>query len=109
MRAFPTKSTADWRLEFATGQTHAVLTLQIRDALTLRGWYVLVTPRGGIPGQPGFPDLVAFKARRVLFLEVKVGRDKLKFGQVVCGEELRARGFEVVEVRTLGQALEAAA
>lgn len=81
--------------------THARLTLDIERYLRLAGWFVLVLPRGGVRGEPGAPDLLAFRARRCVFIEVKVGRDKLSADQERVRESVTAQGFEFLEARSL--------
>ena len=81
--------------------THADLVRQVVQYLRLRQWLVVQTPRGGIPGVPGFPDVIAFKDARVLLVEAKVGADKLDYYQVRMKASLERAGFAVVEARSL--------
>ena len=96
----------DWRRQVAESTTHARLLLDIVKYLQLTGWFVLVTPRGGIPGMAGFPDLAAWKKGRTLFVEVKVGRDKMSVDQVRVRAELEARGYDVLVARELDDVME---
>lgn len=95
-RAFP----VDWTA--ATIQpTHAGLVRDITRYLRISGWFVIQLPRGGLPHEPGAPDMLAFKAGRALFIEAKVGRDKLSVDQERVRESVMAQGFEYREVRSL--------
>ena len=95
-RTFP----VDWKARALT-PTHVTLVQDIVRYLRLTSWIVLQTPKGGIPGEPGAADLFAFKARRVLFIEAKVGRDKLSADQSRFFSDMRAQGFECIEARNL--------
>lgn len=88
--------------------THAQLVLAIRRYLELTGWCVLVLPRGGFPGGKGWSDILAFKAARTLFIEAKVGRDKMRPEQDAVRAELVARQFTVIEARSLDDVIRAA-
>ena len=102
-RTFP----VDWKA-LALTPTHVTLVQDIVRYLRLTGWVVLQTPKGGIPGEPGAADLFAFKARRVFFIEVKVGRDKLSVAQLRFFADMRAQGFECIEARSLDEVMAAA-
>lgn len=107
------RNRAHWRvgIEQAAAESvnHRELILRIVTYLRLCGWYVILTPRGGLPGQPGVPDLLAFKRGRSLAVEVKVGRDKLSFDQVREFAALQACGFQVLEARSLDDVMRATA
>jgi hypothetical protein len=59
-----------------------------RPAHTQRGW------RTALSGSPGFPDLVAVPADRVLFIELRSERGRSNEAQVEWLERLAAAGFE---------------
>lgn len=59
-----------------------------RPARSKRGW------RTAISGHAGFPDLVAVRRDRVLFVELKSERGRLSEAQVEWLEKLTAAGFE---------------
>ena len=62
----------------------------VTDALDLHGWlYCHFRPartdhgwRTALSGAPGFPDIVAVKDRRVLFIELKSDKGKLSDAQM---------------------------
>ena len=81
--------------------THADLIRQIVQCARLTGWTVIVTPRGGIEGEPGVSDLVLLRAGRAVFVEVKVGRDKLQPAQIAFRDQVVRQGFEFIEARSL--------
>lgn len=85
--------------------THARLTLDIAQYLRLAGWFVMVLPRGGVKGEPGAPDIQAFRSHRAVFIECKVGRDKLSADQERVRESVTAQGFEFIEARSLDDAM----
>jgi Holliday junction resolvase len=87
--------------------THASLIRELVHYLELRGWYVIQTPAGGITGEPGVSDLLAFKAKRTLFVEAKVGRDKLSAKQIAFKADVTRQGFEYLEPRSLDDILKA--
>ncbi len=98
-----------WQQQVARTSTHAQLLRAIVQYLELTGWLVLVTPRGGVPGLAGLPDLLAFKGARFLPVEVKAGHDKKSFNQVIMAERLAAAGFPVLVARSLDDVMKAAA
>ena len=81
--------------------THADLIHQIVQYARLTGWTVIVTPRGGIEGEPGVSDLVLLKAGRAVFVEAKVGRDKLSPAQIAFRDQVVRQGFEFIEARSV--------
>jgi hypothetical protein len=109
LREASMKRAPDWRQQVAESTTHARLLLHIVTYLKLTGWFVIVTPKGGIPGMPGMPDLWALKAGRVMFVEVKVGRDKMSVDQLRVAAELEERGYPVLEARSLDDVMREAA
>lgn len=92
---------------FAVEQTHADLIRMIVQYLELRQWLIFQTPAGGIKGEPGASDLFAFKAKRVVFIEAKVGRDKLSADQLRFKGDVERRGFKFVEARSLDDVIAA--
>jgi Holliday junction resolvase len=90
----------DWTIA-SMAPSHANLVHDLVQYLRLAGWYVIVTPKGGITGEPGVSDLLAFKARRTVFVEAKVGRDKLRPEQEQFREYVERQGFEYVEARNV--------
>jgi Holliday junction resolvase len=92
---------------FAAEQTHANLIRELVRYLRLRGFFVVVTPRGGIKGEPGLPDIIAFKGGRTVFVEAKIGRDKLSAEQLDGREQLTRQGFEYIEARSLADVITA--
>jgi hypothetical protein len=88
--------------------THTALIQQIVQYLQLRDWFVVQTPRGGIPGVPGFPDVIAFKSSRVMLVEAKVGADKMDYYQLRMKASLERSGFAVIEARSLDDIMRAA-
>ena len=89
--------------------THTDLIRQVVQYLRLCGWFVVQTPRGGIRGVPGFPDVIAFKAARVLLVEAKVGADKMDYYQLRMKASFERAGFVVIEARSLDDVIRAAA
>lgn len=87
--------------------THASLIREIVRYLKLRGCFVVLTPKGGIKGEPGLPDIIAFKAGRTIFIEAKIGRDRMRPEQLQAREELMRQGFEYIEARSLDDVLAA--
>ena len=81
--------------------THAELVVAIAQYLRLTGWYVIQLPKGGVPGLRGLPDLLAFKAPRVLPVEAKVGPDKMSAEQRIVAEHFTFAGYPVLEARSL--------
>ncbi len=59
-----------------------------RPAQTAKGWRTAMT------GDKGFPDLVAVKPPRVLFIELKSDSGKLRDDQILWIGELRESGVE---------------
>jgi Holliday junction resolvase len=90
-----------WQQQVQRSSTHAELLRAIVQYLELTGWLVLVTPRGGVPGLAGLPDLLALKDERFLPVEVKAGYDKLRPEQVIMAVRLEAAGFPVLEARSI--------
>lgn len=88
--------------------THTDLVRMITQYLRLRQWFVCQTPRGGIQGLPGFPDVIAFRQARCLLVEAKVGKDALDYYQLRFKASLERAGFSVVEARSLQDVIEAA-
>ena len=87
--------------------THADLIRQVVQYARLTGWTVIVTPKGGIEGEPGISDLVMLRAGRAVFVEAKVGRDKLQPAQVAFRGQVMRQGFEYIEARSLQDVIEA--
>ena len=86
----------------------AALQKAIVKALAWKGWVVIHIPNQATRGiymyagvLPGAPDLLAVKAGRVLFMEVKTEKGYLSEKQRNAHERLRAEGFEVRVVRGL--------
>jgi hypothetical protein len=102
-RAFP----VDWRAAASATKTHAALVLEIAQYARYLRWTVIVTPRGGIAGEPGVSDLVMLRAGRAVFVEVKVGRDKLGPDQIAFKEQVERQGFGFVEARSLEDVVKA--
>jgi hypothetical protein len=98
-----------WRDKVRLSTTHAALIKQIEQYLQLTGWMVQVFPRGGVPGLAGLQDMQAFKAGRALFIEVKAGRDKVRYEQSIVAAELMAAGFAMLEARSLDDVMRVAA
>lgn len=86
--------------------THTDLVRAIVQYLRLTGWFVVQTPRGGIAGVPGFPDVIAFRRREVMLVEAKVGVDRMDFYQKRMKASLEHAGFSVIEARTLEDVME---
>lgn len=63
--------------------------IHFRPAQTARGW------RTPLSGSPGFPDIVAVKGERVLFIELKSMNGKLRDEQRYWLSALGAAGAEV--------------
>jgi hypothetical protein len=61
-----------------------------RPAMTRRGW------RTALSGSPGFPDIVAVRGNRILFLELKAEKGRLSDEQ---GRWLAALGAAGAEAR----------
>lgn len=87
--------------------THTDLIRMIVQLLRLKDWFVVQTPRGGIQGVPGFPDVIAFKGGKVCLVEAKVGADKLDYYQVRMKASLERAGFAVTEARSLDDVIAA--
>jgi len=83
------------------------LTKQVRDILTLSGWFVwrggFAVVGGGRIGEKGAPDLNAVKAGRYLGVEIKAQstKDRMRPEQIGFHEMLRLKGCTVLVVRTL--------
>ena len=97
-----------WQAMIQRSTPHAALLNAIAQYLELTGWLVLITPKGGVPGLAGLPDLLAFKGSRFLPVEVKAGYDRLRPAQVIMAARLEAAGFPVLEARSLGDVMRAA-
>ena len=65
-----------------------------------RGGYIDV-------GQDGCSDLVVHKPGRTVWIEVKTGDGKLAPNQIQWTAAMRARGFIVIEARSVEQVIEA--
>ena len=91
--------------------THEQLEEQIIQYLRLLGWVTFRTHFGAkyMPIIPGWPDVVAFKEGRTIFIEVKVGRDRVKPKQAAIALLLRNAGIPVVEARSLDDVMSVAA
>jgi Holliday junction resolvase len=61
--------------------------------LQKKGWLVIKVIQSNAPG---FPDLMALKEGRVIFLEVKQPGKKPRPLQLYRHEQLRKQGFEVI-------------
>jgi Holliday junction resolvase len=61
--------------------------------LQKKGWLVIKVIQSNAPG---FPDLMALKEGRVIFLEVKQPGQKPRPLQLYRHEQLRKQGFEVI-------------
>jgi Holliday junction resolvase len=88
--------------------THEQLEEQIIEYLRLMHWVAFRTHYGASykPIIPGWPDIVAFKDGSTMFVEVKVGRDKVKPKQAAIALLLRSAGICVIEARQLEDVLE---
>jgi hypothetical protein len=86
---------------FAAEPTHASLIRDIVKYLELRGWLVIQTPAGGIIGEPGVADLIALRRGSVMFVEAKMGRDKLSTDQLRFRGAVRDHGCYYLEARSL--------
>ena len=98
---------ATWQQQVQRSSTHAELLRAIVQYLELTGWLVLITPKGGVPGLAGLPDLLAFKGARFLPVEIKAGYDKKRYEQVIMAARLEAAGFPVLEARSLDDVIHA--
>ena len=111
--------------------THASLIREIVQYLQLRDWYLIQMPAGGIIGQPGISDLLAFKRLApgipcaitgselcrhkgpwptysyALFIEIKIGKDDLSDDQWRFREAVVAQGFEYILARSLDDVIAA--
>lgn len=65
--------------------------------------------RAGMGLSPGWPDLVVLAQGRVLFLEIKGPRGRLAPAQVAFRDRVRAEGHHWSLVRSVDDALDAAA
>lgn len=54
----------------------------------MRGWLVYHT-YDSRRSEPGFPDLVLVRGKRVLFRELKTNKGRLTFHQIKWGKQLR--------------------
>jgi hypothetical protein len=86
---------------FVAEPTHASLIRDLVQYLTLRGWLVIQTPAGGIIGEPGVADLIALRRGSVLFVEAKMGRNKLSTDQLRFRGAVREHGCYYLEARSL--------
>lgn len=86
-----------------TSFTHEQLEEQIIEYLRLMHWVCFRTHFGRDykPIIPGWPDVVAFKDGRTMFVEVKVGRDQVKPKQAAIALLLKSAGITVLEARSL--------
>jgi len=92
----------------ARRKQEASLQKAIVKALAWKGWVVIHIPNQATRGiymyagvLPGAPDLLALRAGRVIFLEVKTETGRVSAKQAEAHEKLRAEGFEVRVVRDL--------
>jgi hypothetical protein len=74
---------------------------QVVELARLRGWLVF-HPYDSRRSQPGFPDLVLVRGRRLLFAELKVGRRELTADQQRWVDALRGAGQDVRVWRPTG-------
>ncbi len=83
--------------------THEQLEVQIIDYLRLMHWVAFRTHYGQHyqPIIPGWPDVVAFKAGRTMFVEVKVGRDVVRPKQEAIAMLIKSAGITVLEARSI--------
>ena len=82
--------------------TEAEFTDEILGWAKLNGWrrfHVRGNTRRLIQGDVGFPDLVLVRVPRVIFAELKVGKNKLKIEQKQWQLDLFHSGVEVYEWR----------
>jgi hypothetical protein len=92
--------------------SETTLSRSIRSALTAAGAWVVRVPagqyrvRGGILhcAEPGFPDLLCLSPAG--FLEVKVGRAKLREEQVIWHDKAARHGLRCARVTSVAEALE---
>ena len=73
---------------------------QVRQYLRLKGWLVYRMQQG-LGAHRGFPDLVAVKAGRVLFVEVKTRTGRLSTFQEVFKQEIESQGLRYVVARSV--------
>ena len=78
----------------------------IVSALAWTGWVVIHIPNQSTRGRqrwagllPGAPDLIAVRGGRVVFLEVKTDRGRLRPAQIEAHTALLRQGVEVRMVR----------
>jgi hypothetical protein len=102
---------AHWAAE-TMAPTHASLLADIVEFTTLAGWIVVITPRtgrhercrwyaAGVEGEHGVSDALLFRKGRSIFVEVKVGHDRMREDQKSFRKVVLAQGFEYVEARSL--------
>src|SRR5438105_1266822 len=71
---------------------------QVREAARLFGWMVYHT-HDSRRSEPGFPDLVLVRGHRLLFIELKVGMNRLTVAQTNWLDALREAGANVCIAR----------
>ncbi len=86
-------------------QPHSALKRQVTDYLRVTGWFVFPVFQGA-PKVPvhihkGISDLIAVKDGRVLFIEIKTGRDKLRPDQQKFRADIESHGGRYIEARCL--------
>jgi len=75
--------------------TEAQFQKQVEQYLRLMGWGPVYHTRYSVGSAPGFPDLVATRAGRCCFLELKVAGGRISPAQVEWGEALAGVGGTV--------------
>lgn len=72
---------------------------QVRDYLRIKGWFVFHILQGGVGVYRGITDLIAVKAGRVIFLELKTRTGRQSDYQKQFQSDLEAHGGEYVLCR----------
>jgi len=78
---------------------------QIRDYLRLKGWFVFHVLQG-LGAYRGISDMIALKAGRVVFLEVKSPRGKQNENQRKFQQDVEDHGGEYWLVKSLDDVIE---
>ena len=78
---------------------------QIRDYLRLKGWFVFHVLQG-LGAYRGISDMIALKAGRVVFLEVKSPRGRQNDNQQKFQQDVEDHGGEYWLVRSLDDVIE---
>lgn len=83
--------------------SEAELQTTIVHALQRMGWFAFVAQRADkrARGKVGLPDIYAHKNGRMMWIEVKCGKNKLSPGQIDFRDNCNSHNIEWYEVRSI--------